>query len=104
MYLLRTICPRCGGKLASRNATVVLLEDIPDTPDVPWVNVDWDKKRFDTCTNGHNINIRPYVDYDDHYIYDDMLGQRINELTGKLKDLKKLKEKNATSRIVKSNQ
>lgn len=87
MYLLKTKCSKCEGKLATRNAVYIGLDDIPEQPDVPWVKVNWDRKRFDICENGHKFNIRPYADYDEHYIYEDKLKARIKNAKRELSDL-----------------
>ena len=90
IYLLKSKCPKCGSEIKDGDAVMMGLNDIPDNPDVPWVEVSWDRKRFNTCINGHNFNIRPYGDYDDHYIYEDRLEDTIKKLRIQLADLESL--------------
>jgi len=89
-YILKTKCPKCEAGIAFRNGVLYGLNDITEEPDVPWVKVKWKRKRFDKCENGHNFNIRPYADYDDHYIYEDIIRKRIKGLKKELKDLEKI--------------
>ena len=52
--------------------------EIDEPSDIPWVNEAdpaKNKKRFDMCVNRHHFNIRPFVDEDLHYIYEDMLDE-----------------------------
>ena len=94
LYLLKTKCPKCGAPIGFRNI-VNFGKDIPDAPDIPWVDIQppylpSNIKRYDTCANGHNLNIRPYADYDEHYIYEDKLAEEITRLETRLSDLKEL--------------
>ena len=93
LYSLRTTCPVCGSSDVGRSAVMFGIVDIPEEPDVPWVKTEteWDRKRWDKCSNGHYFNIRPYADYDKHYIYHDQVLPMIEELQAKLAALEKLR-------------
>lgn len=90
IYLLKNRCPKCGADILLKSGVVYGIKDIVDEPDVPWVKVNSDIKRFDTCANGHHCNIRPYADYDEHYIYEDKLEEEIAQLETRLSELKGL--------------
>lgn len=93
IYLLKTVCPKCGGAITLGRGVYVGY-DIPDEPDVPWVSPKsgWNKKSFDQCVNRHYFNIRPYADYDEHYIYEDKLNEEIVGLEARLAALRRLLE------------
>lgn len=87
IYLLKNKCPKCGADITFKSGAM-FGKDIDDEPDVPWVEVSSNMKRFDTCANRHNCNIRPYVDYDEHYIYEDKVEEEITRLQSRLDDLR----------------
>lgn len=92
LYLLHAKCPTCGEPASGLDVVTVSAKDIPEEPDVPWVEVDWKRKRFDECQKGHRFNIRPYADYDDHYVRPQNLADELAKARERLADLERLKE------------
>jgi hypothetical protein len=77
LVLMKTHCPKCGGTTFMRGCYVNGVE-ITESPDIPWINEDDPEKNakcFDMCVHNHHFNIRPLVDQDLHYIYEDKLDE-----------------------------
>ncbi len=91
IYLMKDKCPKCGGDAWYRDG-VNSGKDIPDVPDLPWVKVDFNMKRYDLCVNSHYFNIRPYVDYDKHYIYEGKVDGEIARLEKRITELREARE------------
>jgi len=78
IYLMKTLCPICDGKAYMVNGMDFssLDDECNSLHDLPLVEVEFKGARFDECVNGHRFNIRPYGDYDKHYVYEDELLER----------------------------
>jgi hypothetical protein len=77
LFIMKIACPKCGSDTFMRGCFVNGVE-IPELPDIPWINEtdpSKNKKRFDMCTNRHHFNIRPFIDDDLHYVYEDKLDE-----------------------------
>lgn len=83
MKLLKSVCEVCGAPL--QYMSVIRLHCGVKMPD-------GSPARFDICVNGHEVNIRPYADPVEDYIYEDKLDEEIRKAKERLRNLEALKQ------------